>query len=173
MKTHTLSRHRAAALAGRLVPALAAGLLTGCAQPRIVIPLEESEAEIGQADVPQAALATLRELAGGAPFTSFEREVRDGRMYYEAEWMLGGREAEATVLADGTLVETERDISLDEAPPAVRAWIEANAAEGEEVTVSRRSFLVYEVDLVSETGERERLLLPSGASATDGGGAME
>jgi hypothetical protein len=173
MKTHTLSRHRAAALAGRLVPALAAGLLTGCAQPRIVIPLESSEAEIEGAEVPEAALATLRELAGDAPFTSFEREVRDGRMYYEAEWMLAGREAEATVLADGTLVETERDISLDDAPPAVRAWIEKNASDDDEVTVSRRSFLMYEVEIGDEETATEHLLLPSGARATDGGGAME
>jgi hypothetical protein len=155
-------------------------LISGCQTGRhAVVPLELTEAEIAEADVPPAALAALRELAGGQPFTEFEREDRGAYVAYEAEWRAGGVEAEATVLADGTVLGTERDLTsaqVAELPAGVRARIARLQKQGYRVEVAQRTFILYELDAArmsddddnangDEEEELELLVRPDGRNA--------
>lgn len=143
-------------------------LLAGCAAPTgATIPLEISEADIEEAEVPSAALAALRDEAGGRAFDSLEREDRGAYVAYEAEWLVDGVEFEATVLADGTLIETGRELTAAEMaalPSGVRARVAELEAEGMEVEVGERAFVYYDVDaeLPSTGEERELLVRPDG-----------
>jgi len=150
-------------------------LAGGCsAPPAVVLPLEVDEVEVGREDVPPAAMDTLDRVAGGRPFTALEREGRGRLVAYEGEWQDGGVEAEATVLADGGLLETERELTLAafaELPPAVRERVRRLEAEGYEVEVALRLLHVFDVDYrrgpaAAPDTEGELLLRPDGSDAT-------
>lgn len=126
------------------------------------LPVETSEREITESEVPAAALAALRELADGAPLVEFEEERRNGTICYEGEWRLPeGGEAEATVLADGTVVETEIDIAADEVPAAVRQFANERAGSNR-VSYARRTLTLYEIEYVSGMHAVEVLVTPGG-----------
>ena len=120
--------------------------------------LSQDEEEVSLDAVPAAVKATILEEADGAEVMEVEREVEDGKVVYEAEFMVDGQEVEIGVAEDGTLLsreaddedeegddddeddededdEDEEEVSLDEVPAAVKATIlkEADGAEVEEV----------------------------------------
>lgn len=70
--------------------------------------------------IPKAAADALRTQANGAEITAIEHETAKGTDYYEASWHENGLAREAKVRADGTLVETERELRPDEVPAVVR-----------------------------------------------------
>ncbi len=153
------------------------GVLGGCAGPRATFPLERSEREVEASEVPPAARARLEALAGGRPLESFEREDRGAFVAYEGEWEEGGVEHEATVLADGAVVERARELSeseMEDLPPEVRARVRALQARGYEVEVDVREAVFYEIEAERETddGEEEEieaLVRPDGADVNRGG----
>lgn len=149
-------------------------LLVGCstAPSGILVPIEMEETAITRQDVPPAALATLEALAMGAPIVAYEREDRGNLVAFVGEWMLDGMEMEATVLADGTLLETERDIAEAEmiaTAPGLQAQAENWRAEGYNVEFSRREIVLYDVTLTTPDSveEKEFILLPSGEFLTE------
>ena len=70
---------------------------------------EENEREITLADVPDAALETLRREAAGHTIIEVEEVTIDGTVYYEAEWIVGSDEVDVTVSVDGTVVARETE----------------------------------------------------------------
>lgn len=160
-----------------LAGALGVGI-GGCAGiPAASVPLERREADIEEAEVPPAALAALRERAGVRPLTEFEAEDRGGFTAFEGEWETADGEAEATVLADGALLEEE--IELPRAahgtlPPAVRDRVRELEAQGYDIEVARRVFYLYDLGLSrggdddgeTDAEEQELLLRPDGTDAT-------
>lgn len=169
------ARPRPAALSLATACAMLAGSpLLGCGSSKFAaIPIEGVESPVAFDEVPPAALASLRALAGQNPLTTIEREDRGRYTAYEAEWMDNGREAEATVLADGTVLESE--IELDPAeeraaggvPAEVLERVESLRARGYDVSVARRSLFLYDIDAYpAEGGDRVELLLrPDGSDA--------
>lgn len=143
--------------------------LCACAHTKdATIPLEHAEREVADHEVPAPALAALRRAADGRPIARFEREERAAFVAYEGEWMDGAIEREATVLADGGLLETAHDLTeaeIDALPAAVQARIDALRADGGSVTVSRREFVFYDVDVVRGDEQREYLVRPDGTDA--------
>lgn len=152
-------------------------LLAGCSGPRFVsVPLERSESEIEESAVPAAALEALRVAAEGHRFTVFEREDRGSHIAYEAEWQEGDVEAEATVLADGGLLEEEIELApgaIASLPPAIRKKARTLEALGFRVEVARRVFYLFEVDATKQAADGDDeaaaeawLLRPDGTDAT-------
>lgn len=150
-------------------------VLIGCGTPPTAsVPLERAEGRIEEDALPSAARDALRARAGGRGFTGVEREDRVLYAAFEAEWMDGPVEAEATVLADGAVLEEERE--LEEAdfvslPRSVRVRIDALREQGFEVAVARRAIYLFDVDASRRDDdggveERELLLRPDGSDAT-------
>ena len=70
--------------------------------------------------IPDAAKAALAKLAGKAKIEEVEVEEEDGVTLYEGSWKVNNAEHEATVTADGDLVERSREVALGNTPKAVR-----------------------------------------------------
>jgi hypothetical protein len=123
--------------------------------------LEEAERVVTEAEIPERALKALRTAAGQYQLEAFEEEIRDNRTFYEGEWRVSGRSQEATVTAEGVLIETEATISAEQVPEAVRkaaAKLIGNAP----ADFARREFIFYEVKYTRDGEEHEALLSPTG-----------
>jgi len=112
--------------------------------------------------VPEAARAALLELAGGAKITEVERENEHGAVVYEAEWVANGRQHEAAVTADGTLVEMAEVIGLEDLPSAVRAVVAKHFPGKTKLEIEKKTIVAYEVEARIDGKERELLVLPTG-----------
>ncbi len=75
---------------------------------------EENEEEISLDQVPAPAKATILAEAKGAKIVEVERETKDGKTVYEAEWMENGQEVEVKVAPDGTLLKRETEAADDD-----------------------------------------------------------
>ena len=112
--------------------------------------------------VPEAARAALLKLAGGAKIVEVERENEHGLGVYEAEWVVNGREHEAAVMADGTLVEMAEVVGLETLPPAVRAAVTKHFPGETKLEIEKKTIVAYEVEARVDGKEREVLILPTG-----------
>ncbi len=113
-------------------------------------------------DVPEAARTALRKLAGDAKIEKVEREEDDGVILFEAEWQQNQTTHEATVTADGDLVEQERTVSHASLPQAVRRAVKDRFGDITEVTYERKTVVLYEAESDADGNKREVLLSPSG-----------
>jgi hypothetical protein len=149
--------------------ALTALALPACTSPpRVTIPLEQRETTLSENDPPAAARQSLEAIADGNDILAFEREDRGGKITYVAEWLVDGLVHEATVLADGSLVEVERELTerdRQRLPAPIRERIERLERDGFTVGVSARRFVLYELDADSQRDGRELLLRPDGSVA--------
>jgi len=126
------------------------------------VPFEDDEEAVSEGQVPPAALDALLDRAGDAELEALERERRGENELYEGEWHdPDGGVAEATVTADGVLVETEVDVPFDTVPPAVRRTAEARARGGE-INYSLRTFFAYDAEFGPEGDETELTIWPTG-----------
>lgn len=152
-------------------------LLAGCRSTQLAsVPLEQVEAPVDESSLPPSALEALQTAADGRALSAFERENRGLYVAYEAEWIEDGVEAEATVLADGALLESERELRPDEytsLPPAVLRKVRELEQRGFRVEVGRRAFYLFDIDATpalnadaERTTEQEFLLRPDGTDAT-------
>ena len=89
----------------------------------------EDEEPVTLDQVPAAVKATILKETAGAKITEIERETKDGKTVYEAEYLQNGREIEIKVAPDGTLLgreveqddDDEDDLRIDQVPVAARA----------------------------------------------------
>jgi len=129
--------------------AVLAPLLGGCASRQVSFPLERNEETVAADRVPAPARLRLEQLAAGNEISGFEREDRGNLVTYVAEWTENGSEREATVLADGSIIETERDLiraEMPDIPPAIQSRARALADDGFGVNVALRTFVAYEIE---------------------------
>jgi uncharacterized membrane protein YkoI len=87
---------------------------------------EKNKAEkIAPDKLPKAVLDTIKGRLPGADITSAEKEIEDGKVVYDIELKHNGRKYEMDILADGTLIEIEKEIALKDVPRAVTAALKA------------------------------------------------
>lgn len=96
---------------------------------------EEVKVTIDQ--VPQAVRDAILKEAGNAKIDEIEKETRGDKVTYEAEWKVDGREIELKLAEDGTILAREQEITLDQAPQAVREAILKAAGDNKIKEVSR------------------------------------
>ncbi len=113
-------------------------------------------------DVPAAARAALRKLAGGARILKVEREREEGVEVYEAEWRDKGTKHEAAVTADGTLIEMEESVRLSDLPLAVRAAVAKHFPRNVRAEVAKKTIIVYEIEARVDGEEKELYVFPTG-----------
>jgi hypothetical protein len=118
---------------------------------------ESDEQEIKLTEAPQAAQDALAKEAKGAKIETVDKETRDGKVVYEADAIVDGKNHEIVVDADGKVISNKLDmeedekgekgekgekeekdeqkVSLDQVPAAVKATFakESDGAEVKEV----------------------------------------
>jgi hypothetical protein len=113
---------------------------------------EEIEYHIPPADVPEAVKKAMDKLHPGGPFTGAEKEMNEGILYYELTREVGGLEAEAMFLPDGTLHQEEIEVAAGKVPEAVKAGAEkavagATVKKWEEIRDKDRKLFEYHVKM--------------------------
>ena len=139
---------------------VACGLVGSLALGGLAAAMGDANASMDQ--IPEAARQALQRLAGVARIDEIEREKEHGTTVYEAEWSAGGVTYEATVTADGTLLETEETVSLEHVPTAVRAAIAKYFGAIDKVVVEKKTIIVYEAEGEIDGREKELLIFPTG-----------
>ena len=124
--------------------------------------------------VPQAVRDTILREAGDAQITEIERETKNGKTVYEAEFLRNGQEIEIKVGPDGALLgqkvemegDDEDDITIDQVPEAARRALQ-ELAKGAAFTELERErehgATMYEATWVVNGAEHEAAVTEAGA----------
>lgn len=106
-----------------------------CATVAVAEIVTSGKEDVPIAEVPAEVLAVARAAGPDLEFEAAEREVRDGRVYWDIEGEgPDGKETEFDITqVDGqwAVVETQRDITLTEVPAPVAAALSEAAADFE------------------------------------------
>jgi hypothetical protein len=142
----------------------AGGLLVGglFAYAQNQPPPKEQERSVKEAEVPAAALAALKKLAGGAAFTEFAEEIEHGHTFYEGSWKGPDGNVDALVTAAGDVVEIEEIIPAEKVPGAVREMAAKEAGKDAKVTYERKTLYLYEIKFKKDGKGREMLFTADG-----------
>ncbi len=118
--------------------------------------------------VPNAVDATAKRIAGPEKIEKIEREHDDGEIVYEAIWHVGGLEREATIAADGRLIDLEEELDSTQVPSPVRAAALVKLANAQTIKFVKHSSGDYEAEAIIDGKEHEIVLSADGAvKATD------
>lgn len=142
-----------------LLPALALGITIGATARQGG---DHHERDLNETEVPKAALDALRALAGGAKIEEFEEETSNGVVVYEAEWKTQTGEREATVTANGDLVELEEEVAAGSVPNAVTAAAQLAGGNGVTVEYEKKTYILYEAEFRKDGKSREMYISPTG-----------
>ncbi len=124
---------------------------------------EEHEERVSPAEVPKAALAALRKLAGDREIVELTREREHGHVFYEGSWKTRqGRHVDTLVTPDGHLVEIEEQVPAADVPPAVLAKLRKLAGEDTRFAFEKKTMILYEAKFRSKGRFHEVLLTPDG-----------
>jgi hypothetical protein len=170
-KEDSMARMRQLCVVTTAVGAVLCGclLLWAQGQPQAAQPPVEQERKVQEAEVPAAALAQLKKLAGAAPITQFSEEVEHGHKYYEGSWKGPDGNVDALVTEAGDVVEIEEVIPAAKVPAAVRAVIEKEAGKDAAVQYEKKTYVAYEAHFKKDGKGREILLTPEGRTHSEEG----
>lgn len=132
------------------------------------------EEEVTLDQVPAAVKATILREAAGAEITEIEREVRNGKTVYEAEFLQGGQAIEIKVAPDGTVLarevededDNEDDITFDQIPAPARMALQQLAGGAKILKAEREKehgALVYEAEWSVNGASHEAAVTAEGA----------
>jgi uncharacterized membrane protein YkoI len=124
---------------------------------------EEAEREVTEAEVPAAALATLKKLAAGAEITEFAEEIEYGHTFYEGSWKNpAGANMDVLVTPRGDLVEIEEQVDADQVPAATLKAARKAAGRGAQLAFEKKTMILYEAKFRKGDRRHELLLTPDG-----------
>jgi uncharacterized membrane protein YkoI len=132
------------------------------------------EEEVTFDQVPAAVKTTILRESAGAEITEIERETRNGKTVYEAEFLRDGKEIEIQIAPDGTVLgrevegpeDDEDDLTIDQVPEPARAALLKLAGGARIVEVEREKehgALVYEAAWVKNGTQHEAEVTAEGA----------
>ncbi len=105
----------------------------------------ETERKVTEAEVPAAALVTLKKTAVGAKIFEFAEEVEDSHTFYEGSWKAPSVvQVDVLVTKTGDLVAIEEGLSADEVPAVVLKAALKAAGSGVELALERKTTILYE-----------------------------
>ncbi len=123
----------------------------------------ESERQVTKEEVPEAAMATLKKLAGRAEITEFAEESEQGHTFYEGSWKSqSGANMDVLVTKSGALVEIEEQVDDDKVPAAVLKAARKAAGKGARLVCEQKTMILYEVKFSKDNNLHELLLTPDG-----------
>jgi uncharacterized membrane protein YkoI len=132
------------------------------------------EEEVTLDQVPAAVKATILKESAGGKITEIERETKHGKVTYEAEFIINGREVEIEIAPDGTILgretETEEDdeddLPVGQVPEPARAALMELAGGAKIVNFERdreHGVVLYEAEWVTNGTEHEAAVTADGA----------
>ncbi len=124
--------------------------------------LQDQERKVQEAEVPKAALDTLKKLADKAAFTEFAEEIEHGHRFYEASWNGPSGNVDALVTESGDLVEIEEVIPGESVPAAARTEAEKEAGKDVKLMWEKKTVVMYEAHFKKNGKGREIILTPDG-----------
>ncbi len=95
------------------------------------------EVQVTIDQVPQAVREAILKEAGEAKIDEIEKETKGDKVTYKADWKVDGKEVEITLAENGTILAREQEITLEQAPQAVREAILKAAGDNKIKEVSR------------------------------------
>lgn len=131
-----------------------------CAQPKG--DEGEQERQVKEAEVPAAALATLKKHAGNNTITEFAEEIEHGNKYFEGSWKSPAGHVDVLVTEAGALVEIEEAVSSDVIPKAVMDTVEKAAGKNAKMYFEKKTLVMYEVKYKKGDRRHELVLSPDG-----------
>ena len=133
-------------------------------------PSGESERKVTEAEVPAAALATLKKMAAGATITEYAKEIEHGSTFYEGSWKsTTGTNVDVLVTAAGALVEIEEKTAADQVPQAVLAAAQKTAGKDAKLGLEKKTMVLYEIHFRKGNRHVELLLTPDGRRVREPG----
>ncbi|MGP0068871.1 MAG: PepSY-like domain-containing protein [Isosphaeraceae bacterium] len=105
--------------------------------------------------LPAAVQKAIKRKFPKAEFEGASKEVEDGKTIYEVELEIKDRAVDVAMKADGTILEIEKEIPVDQLPKAVRKKLAAKypgakIEKAEEVTKGEDGPVTYEVAISQE-----------------------
>jgi hypothetical protein len=122
-----------------------------------------SEKPVKITDLPPAVRQSVDKETKGATLRGLSRETEKGRVYYEAETTVDGRNRDILFNESGNVVEIEEQVSLENVPAGVRTAIEKYAAGGKVLnveSVTRDNTTSYEAQ-VQKAGKKSEVKVSS------------
>ena len=119
--------------------------------------------------VPGAAAAALTMLAGPGSFESVERQRTGSVEVYMATWKLNGHAHDATVSADGVLIEGNERVDAVQAPPPVQRVAGEFYGREAQIEYRKKTIVVYSARAPLRGHQHEIIISPTGELADDGG----
>ena len=113
---------------------------------------EKAVTMIQERDLPAAVKAALaKDKPSGATFRGFEREVINGKVYFEVQMTVAGKGREILYRPDGSILEVERETTIDEIPAPARDAIKKAMGDGalrKVDVITRGERVMYEGELL-------------------------
>ncbi|VGO20990.1 PepSY domain-containing protein [Pontiella sulfatireligans] len=109
--------------------------------------------------LPAAVVAAANAACPGGTIKDIEKEKDDGAVVYEVEMTAGGKGCDLKIAADGTVLETEQQVAVEDLPKKVQATLAsfANAAvKKAELVKEKDAAALYEINIVM-TGQAMEL----------------
>jgi hypothetical protein len=105
--------------------------------------------------LPEAVLKSIKRKFPKAEIEKAAKEVEDGKTVYEVELEIKDHAIDVSLKADGTVLEIEREIPVDELPTKVKKKLAAKypgakIAKAEEVTKGEDGPVRYEIAISTE-----------------------
>jgi hypothetical protein len=126
------------------------------------------EKEIKRSELPPAVEKTVVEQSKGATIRGFSKEKENGQIAYEAEMLVNGHSRDLLIDANGTLLEIEEQVDLQDLPADVKAGLQAKAGKGKitkvESITKKDKLVAYEAKVVRDGKKSEIQVGPDGKS---------
>jgi hypothetical protein len=113
------------------------------------------EEKISVKELPKAVLKAVKEKFPRAEIKGAAREEEDGKTTYEVMLKVKGRSVDVALKANGTILEIEKEIAVDDLPKAVRKTLsakypKAKISKAEAITKGEDGPIRYEVVITTE-----------------------
>lgn len=89
-----------------------------------------AEKKLSKADLPAPVQKTAEEQSKGATVLGYSSDREDGKLEYEVKMTVDGHSKAATIAPDGSLIEIEEQVSMDNLSAPVKAGLLAKAGKG-------------------------------------------
>lgn len=109
-------------------------------------------------DVPAAVQAAVREHARDSFIRAVLQESVNGKVMYEVETTREGKTRDLLFDAAGALMEVEEEMSIDEAPVAVKSALSAHGKVVKLESITKGSVVTYEAQ-IEVHGKRAEIVL--------------
>jgi len=127
---------------------------------------ESQEKRVMKSELPPAVQKAVESESKGATVRGYSSEVENGQREYEVEMTVNGHSRDVTFAADGTILEVEEQVAVQDLPAAVRRGLRQKAGSGRirkiESLRKRGKIVAYEAEVIKSEERYEIQVGPDG-----------